>query len=763
MCENKFLFYLCFLGFSNLFSQPIASPPKYYTRGYLPIKSGIFTYTEPFIGGFNSTQFQNFDLNNDGIMDIVCFERTDSKILPFIRLKNKSLKYAPEYEAYFPAGQTYYKMADLNSDKKMDIFTLVDGNSLHIYLNTTKLGDSVPKFKDLGDMYYRNQYAPPFPILYNGLALSIADLPEISDVDGDGDVDIITYDQSNQIYKMFSDVRSDFSWNKDTFEFQIMDICFGYFNDYLNTINLGSCPYKDKLKPRHVGGASILMFDNDEDGDKEVVLSNIGSKHMTFLKNGKKEFNHRYDTMVLWDSIFPRNTTRACDYDFPAGFMVDIDGDSILDLVTSPNGDANNPGNVREINQLWYYRNFGKNNKPDFKFQKDNLLQEQTLDLGGKTAPAFADYDGDGDMDLFIANDGDWEKTKGTQDRIALYKNVGKKDSAKFEFVTGDYLSISSHRLSDLIISFGDVDGDGDADLLAGERTGQVWFFKNSGGKGNAMNLTLADSQFVKKPSGFGISNAAPVVFNYDNDSLPDLLVGYYYGGVKLFKNTGTKSSPSYTLSPGNAYGMRANEWVYNSPNWIMLSYGNAVPTVADFDHDGNQDVLVSTGHGIARLYHTAGHSVFDSLQADIDWVWQMNKTDSTRPDFGANLVSAAIDLDGDSIPEVIMGNSRGGLNIVTSKGSKVGVSVTHLYAKPAFNLFPNPSNGSLTIQRGNAFGNWEIGIYSVLGNKVYSTALLATEALVNLNLSSLPNGVYLAEVWNGISKSAKKFIINRN
>jgi hypothetical protein len=760
---RKLFFILILLAFAPALIAQLPKARNYYTGGYFPIKAGLSILEQPFMGGFNRTQFQNFDLNNDGILDLVCFDRCDNKILPFLRIKNDNFHYAPQYETYFPEGETYYKMADLNADGKADIFTLDESSNLIIFLNITKATDSFPKFKNLGPMIYRNQYAPPFPILYNALSLSKADLPEISDVDGDGDIDIVTYDQSNKTYSMYSDVRADFGWSKDTFEFQNMDICFGYFSDSANAFLLGFCPYKLKLKPRHTAGASLLMFDNDEDGDKEMVLSNIGQKTMTLLKNGKKDFSRRYDTMLSWDSIFPRNTTRACNYNFPAGFLADIDGDKVLDLITSPNGDINDPLNIREVHQLWYYKNFGKNNKPDFRFQKDNLLQEKTLDLGGKTAPALADYDADGDLDLFVANDGNWEKTHGRQDRIAVFKNVGKKDSASYELVSDDYLSISNRGLGDLIIRFGDVDGDGDIDMLAGERSGEVSFYKNTAGKGNPFNLVLADSQLITKPAGFGITNAAPTVYNYDHDSLPDLLVGYYYGGVKLFKNIGTKAKPKYTLSPGNAWGIRANEWYFNDPNWVMLSYGNSVPVVADIDKDGYDDILLGGANGKIRAFHPAGRSVFDSLTADTSWLWQKSLTDSMPPDFGAFAVPEAMDLDGDSVPEIIVGNLRGGLNIATSKNSKIYKDDITSLEMPQFILFPNPGSSNLTIKRTAARNVWEITIFNFMGQQICSNRMAKSETEIVLNPGKIADGVYFVEVKSGIKKEVKKWIVINN
>lgn len=317
-----------YLGFfSILQAQPVSGNKSYYLYDTLPIDMGGGQLETPFTGGFNSPQFVQLDLNNDDVLDMVVFDRHDQKILPYIR-KNGRWVYDKSYEKTIPRLNFWIRVADLNGDNKPDIFTLNTISNLVIHLNVTQPGDKEIKFKDLGSQYFRNKYDTTFFILYNPLGLSKLDLPHIGDLDNDGDVDIVSYDPYNRSYYMFRDVRTEKSWPKDTFEFQDMDYCFGYFNEGLdNNFILGQCLYKEKLKPRHVGGASLLMFDNDEDGDYEMLASNVGFKNMILLKNAKAQRDIYYDTMVQVDSIFPVNTRRAADFTFPSAFMADADAD----------------------------------------------------------------------------------------------------------------------------------------------------------------------------------------------------------------------------------------------------------------------------------------------------------------------------------------------------------------------------------------------------------------------------------------------------
>lgn len=747
-----------FIGYSQ--SQPQAMGQKYYTRGFIPISSGGFTFDQPFLGGFNSPQFQNMDLNNDGVDDLLTYDRNDDKILPFLRVNDSFYHYAPQYEAYFPAGSFYYITADINSDGKWDIFTLDASSSLIIHKNITKPGDSFPSFLNLGQQYYRNQYVSPFPILYNGFALSRTDLPSIVDADGDGDLDIITYDATYTIYVMYSDVRSDFSWDKDTFEFQKMDVCFGYFNDFNNTINLGICPYQDKFKPRHTGGASLLVYDNDADGDMEMVISNIGVKPLYLLKNGKSDYNLKYDSMVKWDSIFPPNTKRGAGYIFPSAYLFDVDGDGAKDLITAPNAFSD----VKETDQIWYYKNFGQSNKPNFQYVRSNFLTDKNIDLGAKSSPAFLDVDADGDMDLFVGSNGDFEVTGGYKDRIYFYENTGTHLKPQFELRNSDWLNISKEKLSDIVIKFGDVDGDKDMDLLIGNRFGYVRWYENTAGALKQAAFQLKDTNLLQSNMVSGESNAAPVVFNYNNDTLPDMLVGFYDGTVHLYVNTGTTGNPSYTRAPGNAWGMHANQWYRNENDSGFLFYGNAVPEIVDLDNDGIEEVLLGTAFGSPRLYHINGRSVYDSLLADNSWIWQRSLTDSIVPDFGSLITPAAVDLDGDSIPEILFGNSRGGLLLVTSTASKTGtVANQRIQKNITFGVYPNPAGDNAVLTREITNAEWSIHMYDMGGRMVQKDKFFRGENAINVNLSQLKDGMYFIEIQSQDSKAVQKLLVRHD
>lgn len=759
MIFNRLLFLLgLFFACIQLLGQP-ADHPAYFVQGGLVIKENGIAFSQSMAGGLNSPQFYKIDVNNDGVMDLICYDRNDGKLLPFIRTKDSIFTYAPLHEKYFPKGHFFYKTADLNSDGKMDIFTLDETSNLIIHKNITAATDSFVRFEDLGPQYYRNQYVPPFPILYNAFSLSKNDMPDISDIDGDGDLDIVTYDPFYTIYVLYKDVRSEFSWPSDTFEFQKMDVCFGYFNDFNSAITLGSCPYKEKYKPRHSGGATCTLLDLDEDGDMEMLLSNIGQNGVWMIKNGKKEYAHDYDTMIAWDSIYPKNTVRATTYEFPGTYYFDVDGDGIKDLITAPNGFSD----VKETSQIWYYRNFGKNNKPDFRFVKNNWIAGDMVDLGAASVPAFFDIDFDGDQDMFIASNGDFGITTGVADRIAFYENTGTAKAPVFELRNKDFLNVSARGISDLNICFGDVDGDLDIDLVFGDRIGNVRWYENTAGPVSPAVFVYRDSFLIRASMVAGESNTAPAVFDYNGDNLPDLLVGMYNGSVALYANSGSIGNPKYTKISSNAWGMKGNEWKTNVQPQGFLSYGYAVPRVTDLDHDGIKEILIGTAYGATRLYRPNGRPVHDSLSADDGWLWQRSLTDSLIPDMGSRISPVAVDLTGDSIPELVFGNSRGGLLMATTSFTRLTSIPKIDYSKVQFGLFPNPAKDFVTLKRDHTTEDWTIRILDINGRLMRSGIILKHEKELGLSVGTLSPGMYLFEVNAKGSRNVVKFLIQHN
>ena len=740
---------------------------KYINTKGVPLNVNGFQLSEPFIGGLNSPQFSEIDINNDGLVDLIVFDRSDFRLLPFLRTNKGELKYAPEYDDRFPSGRNIYKTADLNSDGLMDLFTLNSSGKLLISINRSEPGDSL-KFEHLGPWYYRNQYDSNFSVLYNPLSFSgtITDIPAIEDIDGDGDIDIVTYDAFNLTYYMFKDVRAEKGWSSDTFEFQNMDYCFGYFWENFNSeILLNTCPidlnFDMKLKPRHLGGAACWFFDEDNDGDKEMYLSNLDYSLITKLTNGKADYNHYYDTMIAIDTAFLENKPFH-EFIFPAGYIIDIDRDGLKDMVITPNSVSTG----KQTQQVYFYKNTGNSDSAEFTLQKTNFLVDQMLDLGAKTVPAFCDWDQDGDMDLFVANNGDYHYTLGLSDRISYFENTGTKNLPEFTLMDEDFLNLSDSGIKQLKPCFGDIDNDGDIDLLIGDVKGSVRCYINTAGPSETANFVYSTNDLLNYVNQSGESAASPAIWDYNNDGKNDVLVGFYNGNIALFENT-DGIGQTFSLVANNAFGMKSNKWLVDISEPTFSTLGNAVVNVSDLDNDGTIEIIVTGDEGIARIYHPENHIVSDSLIADEHFFIRENyNTDTVESILDGGLSVATADLNNDSIPEILLGNRRGGLtywkNLLTNKPD----ASLNENKKLEFSIFPNPAdNYENVVIKSQYHHEVSVQIFNSEAKVIHESTINKNEAGINVPISNWSSGVYYVKLYdytNGKSSTEKLIILPR-
>jgi len=493
----------------------------------------------------------------------------------------------------------------------------------------------------------------------------------------------------------------------------------------------------------------------------ELIISNIGFANFSKLKNGRKEFKTNFDTMVAFDTMFPPNTKTANDFIFPAGFTIDGSGDGLPDLIVAPNGVPDG----KETQQIWYYKNIGTTAKTEFSFQRTNFLMDKSLDFGGKSAPVFVDIDADGDLDLLVANNGDYSKTKGLKDQLTLFTNIGTSDSAVFKLDQSNFMSIADKNDSlfhHSIPCVGDIDNDGDQDLLIGVRSGRVVFFENTAGSGKPVNWVLKNPQLIAPTGILGESGAAPCIYDFNHDGKNDLLVGYYNGKVVAYQQDG---GLNFTRIHSSAYGVKANEYRYDINPIGFVNFGNAVPRISDLNKDGKPELVVGTAHGTPLLYYISGHSVSDSLVGDTSWFKSYTITgDSITAKLGYLLTPDLADLNGDSIPEFIAGLGRGGLVWANSLGrEKLSARIVDLpqsWRKLTVN--PNPANSMVFVPISPAMRVNKIVITDLNGRMLKATIVNSNEVGVGIDIKSLSNGVYMVLALDDTQvTSSCKLVIN--
>ena len=357
-------------------------------------------------GGMNSCQFSQIDLNLDGIKDLMVFDRNGNRMLTFINhgtAGSVDYEYAPQYQAAFPIMSDWVRLIDYDGDGKEDIFTYTVGG-MKVFRN---ISDSVLKFKLVTSLLTSYQYNG-----FINLYVSLADYPVIADIDGDGDLDILTFFSLGTYVQYHKNLSMEKYGNADSLTYKLTEMCWGHFKEspVSNQLILNdSCPYtcsqnsfQNNLEdaPRHTG-STLLAMDANDDSVSDLLIGDVGYNGLMMLYNGGTKDSA---WMVSQDTVFPSNSRKINLCSFPAADYVDIDNDGAKDLLVSPFDPALT--NAENQHSVWLYKNTGTNSSPVFEFQTDNFLQSKMIDVGSGAYPVLFDYDGDGLQDLFIGNYG---------------------------------------------------------------------------------------------------------------------------------------------------------------------------------------------------------------------------------------------------------------------------------------------------------------------------------------------------------------------
>lgn len=678
-----------FTVFFNIYGQD--SLDIIFTRTYdIQVSDSGRVLKYPWAGGLNACQFSQIDLDLDGTLDLLITDRVGNVLMPFLNAgitDSLHYTYAPQYIRYFPPVNGWIMLRDYNMDGKHDIFMYsVGGMAVYRNDSDTALKFTLMTFL-LNSMYYNN---------YINIYLTYADYPGIYDVDGDGDLDILTFFVVGSFIEYHRNMSMEYYGVPDSLEFRMFDRCWGlvYESDFSNELQLMvPCPLKDCADEtgapfarspgaiEHVG-STLLPINVNGDTLTDLVLGDVDYPGLILLINAGRRDSAR---MVSQDTNFPAETRPIRLTAFPAVSYMDFDNDNVNEMVVSPfDPSPIIPENYRSV---WFYENDGVNDIPVFRFLKDSWMQEDMIDLGAGAAPVVVDENADGLPDIIAGNfgylDTSWYVAgalySGFRSSLALFRNTGTLTDPQFALVDRDYAGIFALHQFGVTPSFGDLDGDGDLDMLLGNDNGSFTFLKNIAGPGQVFQW---DSPVINY-QGLDVGRAsAPFLFDLDEDGLTDIISGSKTGRLTYYRNSGTATNPSFTLVTDSLGYVNVADY--------SLSYdGYSVPAIY---RDSTDTLRVYVGSLEGRLsYYRAGPVLTDSFHLVSDAFQLIDEGDRSAP--------AVADLNGDGTPELLLGNYRGGMSFFEGFLKKPSGIADHSSHKPLrLRVYPNPANDNIAI-----------------------------------------------------------------
>jgi len=347
----------------------------------------------------------------------------------------------------------------------------------------------------------------------------------------------------------------------------------------------------EKAGIRFLGhGMGVAVGDYDNDSHPDIYLTAFGSNAL-YHNNGDGTFTDVTRTAGVDD---PRWSTSATFFDYDGDGDLDLYVANYLDFTVAGNKTCFDAVGARDFCSPARYHPV-----PGRLFRNDGGGRFGDVTESSGIAKAFgpglgavaADFDGDGRLDLYVANDG-------TANQLWLNRGNGTFDERGL--LSGTAYNAEGLPQGSMGVAAGDVDADGDEDLLVTNlpREGSTFYLNQ--GQGRFQDMT--DAWGLRAPSlpftGFGTG-----WLDYDNDGRLDLFVAngavniveaqrgqpYPFQQPKqLFHNEGR---PPLREVPADAAGPA-----------VGLTEVSRAAAFGDVDNDGGIDVLVTNNNGPARL-----------------------------------------------------------------------------------------------------------------------------------------------------------------
>lgn len=670
----------------------------------IPFSDAAGLIPNTFSGGHNNFEHQFIDIDGDEDFDIMWLDSDGS----YGWYENIGDRFSPCYILSFDTipglrFSDWFYFVDIDSDNDQDLFT--GGNGAIIEFR-----------RNIG-----SRFSPSFVLEADTLLDDTGDFifsefgsnPVFVDIDDDSDFDFLSGNSIGTV-NYYENIGTSASFN------------FRFITNKWQNISIVGGILKSTLH----GASSFDFADIDNDGDKDLFWGDFFGKSVYLIENFGTATEPLMDTTYTY-SAYPQNEDSVYTNGFNMPRLADIDSDGDLDFFVTVLFDPTVP------QSLMFYSNQGSPSVPDLELHSENFLK--TLDAGIQSSPFFIDIDDDGDDDLFIGN------AKSPNGSLNFFENTGTPSEPSFVLVDSSYFGIEGELT--ITPSLGDLDGDGDFDLIIGEFSGRLSLYENAG------NRSTPNFQFVeqiKDSTGNFIAAgniARPFLLDIDADNDLDLTLGGFNGKITLYKNRGTIGS--YLFVEDTSY-------------FGNLDIGdNSAPFLTDYDNDGDYDLFTGSSENI-YYYRNDGNN--------IQPLWTIITEQFLNQTFGGNAVPFFTDINNDTDLDLFVGNVKGGLYYFENNSFTDIIYEKSEYPDQfSIKAFPNPFNSRITIAvYVTGPEKVTVSIFNILGKKVrqlFKGVVTNGETRLSWNGTDernqqQPSGIYFAIVRTSDNLKALKVIL---
>jgi len=262
-------------------------------------------------------------------------------------------------------------------------------------------------------------------------------------------------------------------------------------------------------------------------------------------------------------------------------------------------------------------------------------------------------------------------------------------------------------------------------------------YFQNTAGPGNPCVFVLSAPQYQGIDIG---NNSAPQIVDVNRDGKYDLLIGERSGVLNYYQNTGTSSSPVFSLVSANFGGVNVM-----LPGTIA---GYSVPQL--IDRGNGYELLVGSDRGTIFRYTNIDGNVsgnFTLADSAFENIEELKR-----------IVISVADIDGDSKPDLLTGCNAGGFRLYTQNAA-LGINNEPM-AYPVLSVFPNPASGRITVilNGSRTLENGVLSLMDISGKLIRQVSVPPSQ--FELDVSDLDKGLYLLGWLSGARVTYQKLVI---